>query len=338
MKYIDAIQNDLVSSECISVEQAKREKIIPQSYARYISDTCIGCGSDLVTNYNLTKIFCVDPNCILKKAGRAIKLLNNFGVKGIGRVYCYNYFMNNLSFPTHTGILYGKRADYYKTGRIADSDNLMQNIYNIRTTPISYADLISRLALPDLCGRAKVIFSGFNSYIEFENHVIDSKYDLVTYLTGFEGIDSLLADKIARTLRIFRDDLVNITKLFTIKPASYKSLNVCLTGDMDYKNMTKKEFEIYLNILGEGYVDVQATGARMTSDFIISKYANEFVRDINGEKCEDLFGNPMIVDYTAKHNIGKSRNISEGRKVLITPEEMVSLVIKLVNYIKKERC
>lgn len=337
MKFEEAKSLGLVSSEFISIEQAKTEDIIPSVYHSCIPNTCMGCGSDLATNVNLTRIFCVDPNCTYKRAGRAIKVLNNFGIKGIGRVFCSEYFEKNPEFKSHLAILYGKRINYYRTDRFADSDKLIQNLYNIRVTPITYADLVSKLALPNLHSRAKTIFKGYNSYEEFERNVISSNLELCEFLMQYDGIDLVLADTIARTLKIFKLDLVTIQKYFIIKPASYMNVNICLTGDMDYKNMTKKEYETYLNILGEGYIEVESSSAKMSADFIISKYANEYIKDANGEIIFDHLGNPTIVDYTAKHNVGKARNITEGRKVLLSPEEMVNVILKYVESMKKRK-
>ena len=337
MKFEEAKNLELISSEFISIKQAKERGIIPSIYHTNIPDTCIGCGSDLVTNLNLTRITCVDPNCIYKRAGRAIKVLNNFGIKGIGRAFCSDYFEKNPEYTSHLAILYGKRVNYYRTDRIADSDGLIQNLYNIRVTPITYADLVSRLALPNLSSRAKSIFKGYNSFLEFEECAINTIGNIRDFLLQFEGIDYILAETLARTFKIFRQDLINISNYFIIRPACYMTVNICLTGDMDYKNMTKKEYETYLNILGDGFIEVINSSAKMSADFIISKYANEYVKDSNGEVILDAFGNPTIVDYTAKHNVGKSRNISEGRKVLLSPEDMVNVILKYVESVKKRK-
>lgn len=335
MTFEEAKDLHLIDTDFISIKTAKLQGLIPKDYTDCITDTCLACNSDLATNLNLTKIICVDPACKLKMAGRAMKVLNNFGIKGIGRAYCTEYFSLNPQFKSHLAILYGKRVNYYKTNRLADSDKLMQNLYNIRITPINFADLVSRLAFTDLGSRARIIFKGFNSYSEFEEFLSDNNLTLEEYLTSLEGIDYILANKLSRTLTIFRQDLLNITKYFFIKPASYATFKICLTGDMDYKNMTKKEFETYLNILGEGYLDVEASNAKMTADFIVSKYANEYVKNADGSVMLDTNSNPVIVDYTAKHNIGKMRNITENRKVLLSPEDMVNVVSRFVSFVKK---
>jgi hypothetical protein len=334
MDILTARNLNLVDTDIVSIAEAKESGLIPDSYHSYLKNTC-ECGSDIVTTKNLTKQFCVDPNCTLKIVGRAMKTLSNFGIKGIGRAYCTEYFKQNPEFKSHLAILYGKRDNYYRTGRIADSDKLMENLYQIRTKGFTYSNLVSRMAIPDLCSRANLIFKKFNSYADFENFLLTNNLTVRDFLLSFEGIDNILASKLERNINLFKDDLIDIINYFKMKPSAQLHYELCLTGDMNFKSMTKKEYIMYLNMVGEGYVEFVQTEAKMRADYIVSKNANVIMRDADGEPILDYNGKPQIVDYTAKHNIGKERNITEGRKVLLDPEEMYNYVIHFVIELKK---
>lgn len=318
----------------LSMKEAKAIGLVPIAYHTYIRDVC-ECGSEIATNTALTKQFCVDLNCPLKRAGRAVKTLANFGIKGIGRAYCEAYFRNNVQFKSHLTILYGKRTNYYNTNRIADSDKLMENLYNIRTKGFTFGNLVSRLALPDLGSRANLIFKQFNNFTEFEKHLQDKNITLYKYLINLEGIDAVMARKLEKNINFFSEDLRSITNYFKMKPSAQLHYELCLTGDLDYKGMTKKEFIIYMNMIGEGFIEFTQSEAKMRSDFIISKNANKYIVNENNEVILGSDGNPQIVNYTAKHNIGKERNIQEGRKVLIEPAELYTATSNIVNKLKR---
>ena len=312
-----ARKENIVENSILSINEAKKLNIIPEDYKDVLKDKCPFCGSDIVTTKTLSKQFCVNPYCDMKVVGRAVKLLNNFGIKGIGRVYVETYFRNNENTFSHLDIIRGKKFNYYKTARFADSNKLMENIYMIRTTPITFPDVVSRLALPDLGSRANLVFGRWNSYQKFKNDLKEHNLTIKEYLEGLDGFDKVLAEKVERTLTLFEKELLVIPEVFLLRPVGEFKVKVCLTGDMDFHCMTKQMFIIYLNTLGEGVLEVIPTNARKSCDFIVSKMANTYEEGSTTE----------IVDYTSKHNLGRERNKAENRKVLITPEELEKGVI-----------
>lgn len=311
-------------NDYISVSEAKSKGIIPKAYHSLVQDTC-ACGAEIITNINLTKQKCANPRCPLKLSGRAIKLLNNFGIKGVAKSYCDKFFSQN-NYTSHLAILCAPKEDYYKTGRIADTEHLLESLKQAKREFYTFNDLVSRLALPNLNIRAMDIFEGYNSYQMFLETLKYNNLTIREYLLMNSGISDILADSIERTCSVFADELSCLPQIFKIRNNGILKLSICMTGDMQYKMFTKKKFLSYVNLIGNGYVEVLSTEAKKSADYIVSALANQYELDENDEVCVDEDDEPIIVSYTNKHNCGVLRNKTDGYKVLITPQELVNIV------------
>lgn len=88
-------------SEYLTISDAVDCGIIPKDYAyELIMLHKCNCGSPIVVNRALTEIVCSNPNCRYKLAGRYMKSISIFNLKGYGSVYfsdyIYTYCITNI--------------------------------------------------------------------------------------------------------------------------------------------------------------------------------------------------------------------------------------------------
>lgn len=145
-------------SEYLTINEAIAEDLIPKEYGYELSllYKC-SCGSHIVVNRALTEILCSNPNCRYKLAGRYMKSLSIFNLKGYGQVYysdyIYTYGLTNI-------------VDALQSALSAELFN------EWRKVPHSADSIIKMMSLPDIDSAKSIsIFKEYTDFDDFKNRV-----------------------------------------------------------------------------------------------------------------------------------------------------------------------
>lgn len=297
-------------AEFLSIEQAKKELIIPKPYHDYFKDRC-ECGSEFMIKKSLTIAQCCNPKCRIKMAYRLSSMLENFGLKGISDRTCvdiirsYDYIGVQL---THIEVfvlsLFEIPGILMNTAR---GDTYMRNIAQIMSEHYTFGELISKLAIPDFGPQSSEIFHGIDNIDQFLAKV--KEFD--TYRSFFASRGVFDATKVNNFI-MYIQDIVLISSVLqgNIRKQGIQRIPICITGSVrpDSISMNKKEFINYLNKSsctkdGIQLLEFSLSSAMQSVPYIVADYRSP----------------------SQKYTVG------ERRGVLITSTELLNQVRRLVN-------
>lgn len=329
-------------SDSITISEAKATGLIPDYLWDEIIDNCPtdvgGCDTPLVTSKNLKKQWCPNPRCRLKLAAMGVKMLVNFGFTEVGPEYTRKFFKSNPKYISHLGLFYATESELLGTGEQSTTYKFLSQREEVLKTKYTFASLVSKLSLPELESRALDVFDMFENYLIFKEYLRIKDISPVEYISELYGFGRTIAEKISNTLEIFDKDLSVLHKIFKIRPYAKHEYTIAMTGSPNFHYMSKNDFLKYLNRIGRDIVQVNLTkSAFMSCDYIVCASANDYILDDYGEVLRDTNGDPIIPPGSNKKNIGIMRNKTEGRKVLVSAEEMRDIVLESTRRLYDER-
>lgn len=322
MEYEEFVKSDKFKAftEFISVKSAKELEIIPRSYWNIFSDKC-ECGSDMIISRNRKKLMCCDPRCKIKIGFRLAKTFEKFECQNLGPSTCksvINQLWDRLKYKSHVEALLIDESEYPRVLNGAKGQDFKIGLYTIRNSNLTLANLISKLGLPELDTTAREIFSDYKCVDDFVKSVEDNG-GLINFLETFGIHNRKVAYYIDNSIPDFylAEELIGDN----IKDIAFKQIDICLTGRLKYDGapITKANYLNYLN---------QKSIAKD------NKVIFEF------HPCSAMDSVPYIVysgvSTNAKFLAGKAREeayykaTGKHKKILVTPEELVNIVEKVV--------
>jgi len=323
----------------ITIREAKEKRYIPEYLWDEIIEVCDankgGCGGPIYTTLNLKKQMCINPRCRLKLAAMSVKTFNNFGELGVGPEFFRKFYQVNMKFKSHLAIFVATENELLRTGERARAMKFIACRDRILSEKYTFATIVSKLSLPNLGSTALTLFDLFENYKIFLKYLEVKELSIVDYIAGFKGLGVISGENIRVTLEEFEEDLKIIPQIFSIRPYAKSKFTIAITRSPGFHLMTKKEYLNHLNRIGEDICSVEFTNSALRScDYIVCAEANDYIRDDQGNRVRDKDGDFMITPGTIKKNIGIERNKTEGRKVLITAQEMRKIVIDNVRRLK----
>jgi hypothetical protein len=316
--------------EFVSVEQAKKEEIIPVTHARYFPDKCEevndhgikqGCDSDMIISRSLTRLMCCNPRCQVKLAYALDEMLDRFSCKHVGEQTCKNivrYAFKFMELKSHVEILTMEDKHLVPDVRGMNFVWFRQAIAKATETSLTFPDMVSRLAIPEFKTSAIKIFAG-----------ISSTKELVEKIKTAGGIQKFMLSKgIEDQMKVFylseflQDIAFAEFRAFKkIRSVGKMKMQVCITGNLSpegYK-ITKAEFIELCNKLGTvgnyRMFDVEMTTAIQTTAYVIADYRSN----------------------TDKYSIAKSREEVEGKKILYTSSEFLRYLKGVVECVTEKK-
>ena len=249
-----------MSTEFLTVHDAKEAGLIPGPWHPYFSEKCVYCGQDMVINFARTVMKCNSTKCYRRVANQADALLKDLGYKGWGPETLTDYCR-----MTHISSI----SEFIKEPPLP-----LNLINDLNSRNLSFAKLVELMHIPNVGTKAHKLFSSYNSWSEC---LID--------VTGVEDFVGFVADKVGgretgaqvlNTLLDYSDDLAEITKYITIAPPMDGIINIAITGhitEMTYngRGLTKDEYIAELNALGrECNVEFRQSGALQSVMYIVA--------------------------------------------------------------------
>lgn len=323
----------------LTILEAKEKGLIPKYLWDEIIENCDvnngGCGGPIYTTSNLKKQWCDNPRCRLKLAAMAVKSFNNFGELGVGPEFFKSFFQVNSKFKSHLAIFVATEEELLRTGERARALRFIKCRERILNERYTFSTVVSKLSLPNLGSTALTIFDLFENYKIFLKYLEVKELSITEYISGFRGLGVVSGENINETLVEFEEDLKIINQIFKIKPYAKTKFTVAITGAPGFHMMTKGEYLKHLNRVGDDLCSIEFTQTALRScDYIVCSSANEHITDMEGNKIKDEDGEFIITPGTIKKNIGIERNKEEGRKVLITAQELKEIVVDNVRRLR----
>lgn len=305
----------------ITIAEAKEEGLIPEEYHDSFRDKC-ACGSDRIIKHNLTSFMCCDPRCWIKVAHSLSYMFSKFQCKNVGEKTCLSIVKSGLKHMPVKSHLYflthGSKHLPMDLGGAAIS-NFEVAVSQVRSTILSFPDLVSKLAIPSLGSVANKIFSDISS--------VDH---LVQKMNEEGGVQAFMLNRgvadLSKTfyLHEFLQDIAYAEKVVFKKlmPVGQLDLNIVMTGKLYLQGqfLTKEKFVALCNRLGVisptfRLFDIKAGKALEGSDFFIASSAST----------------------SEKYLKAKERESMEGKKLLYTPEEFLDFLKERVDFFKSSK-
>lgn len=325
------------TSEYITIKEAKEKNLIPKVYHEYIIDNCYGCGSPMITSKNLRKQMCSNNRCKMKLAGRIIKMLNKFGIIGIGRSFATKFVELNQCC-SHIQILVATEEELRTTGYYAKAVTLKKEIDKVLSERYTFAEVLSKLALPGIDDTALKVFRHFYNYNVFKQFLAQMDLDIMDYLVSIDGIGKTKAEQIINVLSEYELEIEYISKIFKLRVPGKGVFKIVMTGNLDYYGMSKAIFIKYLNRVFEGYATFEWTPeAVTTADFVVTAEKYLPTRIIREDGSFDE--RKHLYDFkTVEPSIYMSRKhrkaIEVAKKInydyIVKPEELVEIIKTMV--------
>lgn len=246
----------------IEVASAKKAGLIPASFAEYFDDKC-ACGSTRIISYNLRQMQCVDPRCPIKQGLALHNLFTNFECKGVGEQLCvktYNLVraldekkrresgQGILQTKSYVEILALPEETFPIAFRgSAAGDTFLSYKRLICSRKLTFADMISKLGIPEMGRSANNLFKGINNIQQLLDTI--NKEGGVNNFCEHRGVHD--NNKKFWLYNSLTDIYVASSIFSNIRPAGLQQEDVCITGSifLDGNRMTKKDFVAYCNEL-----------------------------------------------------------------------------------------
>lgn len=322
MKYEEFMKADRFGAflEFVSVKEAKDTGVIPKSYHNIFADEC-DCGSEMMIARNRKKIMCCNPRCPVKLGHRLSEMLTRFGCPNIGpgiSKSIINQTWEFLRYKSHLEVFLLPAEKYPMVLQGTTALDFKYAIEQVKSSELTLAGYIGKLALPKLDKKALDIFEDYNLIEDFVNDY-KANGGLVKFLAS-KGIHDL---KIAYYIYDSLPDLylAEILKSGKVKEKAIAKTYICLTGrlKLDGLPITKENYISWLNTCAT------AKDGTVLYEFIKSS-AKETVPYI-------VYTTPSTDD---KYLVGKRReedyleSTGTHKQVLIKPEELEEKVKKVV--------
>lgn len=313
MIYEEFVESDRYNAfnDFISVAQAKESGLIPESYTNIFPDKCV-CGSDMIISKNRKCIKCCDPRCYIKIGKMLSQLFANFGAKNISdgtTIPLIQELKNVKGTETHLEALKLDGSWVPLTLIGAKEDIYYDALDMVFKEKRTFADIVSKLAIPALDTTARKIFEFYENVKELEE-----QSNLLDALSPCGIYDP----KVAYYLETYMEDIKLAEEIFSkhILTNIGGVIDIVITGAVapDGVTMSRNEFVSYLNELatlddGCQLLEFRNCTALQTCNYVIAdvpsssrKYkagqergvlisSTDFVnsvKDLVGKYCEEV--------------------------------------------------
>lgn len=276
MNYEEFVASDNYNAfkDFVSVKQAKEEDIIPEDYHEVFKDTC-DCGSDMIISKNRKCIKCCDPRCYIKTGKMLSQLFANFGAKFISdgtTIPLVQEIRRVKQESTHLAALQLNASWVPITLLGAKEDLYWDALDTVFGEKRSFADIVSKLAIPGLDTTARKIFEVYPTVSDLE---ASAEGDFLKALDCCGIYDP----KVAYYLETYLDDIKLAEKIFksNILINLGEVIDIVITGSVapDGIAMSRNEFISYLNdltTLRDGYqlIEFRNCSALQTCNYVIA--------------------------------------------------------------------
>ena len=290
----------------VSISEAKEMGLIPGQYWGIFAETC-ECGSENVISVNLRREMCCNPKCYVKEAFKLAEMFSRFGVLGLGYANCNSIYTALKRYDLQLKAA-GKQGlfnyDSYTEVLLIPIDKFPASIRassvgidfitacnKVRNTPVTFAQLVSKLGLAGIGSNADKLFGDINSSIELREKIKeDGGVQAFCVKRGMYSPELML--DVANSLQ----DIViaEFACKASMKRAGLYKMSVCITGRVvcDGKGMTKEQFikecnEVCVDSNGVPMMEIKNVSGAATVPFVLYTTAS----------C------------TEKFNVGRSRGI-----------------------------
>lgn len=224
----------------ISVKDAKDCGLIPEAFHNIFKDTC-ECGSDFIITPNLKTEMCCDPRCFIKTSYQLAEMFSRSGVDGLGYSSCntvYRALLNHdkalkergeeglFRFHTYTEVLL---VPWDKYPMSIKSTVVGSEFYSaclrVRSQPVTFPQLVSKLGLASIGSNANKIFDGVNSFAEWK-HAVETAGGIAQfcYRQGVYAPDVILS--VVNSI----EDIAIAEHACALRQSGLLQFKVCITG------------------------------------------------------------------------------------------------------------
>lgn len=309
----------------ITIAEAKKLGVIPEKYHSYFPDLC-ECGSENIITIDLQQPQCCDPRCKIKQSYALAELLSRYDCVGLGPAKCmkiYEALSSKFQRNSYLECLTVPYDDYPLSVRgYAFAEDFYQACIKIQSTVVTFPELISKLGIPHLSGKAIDLLDGINSFAELKDKIL-KEGGLICFCANRGVRDKMLIFWLWQNL--FEIALADSICGRCIRQSGLVKQVICITGKVVYKGqrMTKKEFVRFCNSMtvteeGVQLMEICDSSGKQTATHIIADSTAS----------------------TAKYVAGKARGIETDvdgvpRSVLMTSEEYVDTIKEICDKWKK---
>jgi len=303
----------------VSVREAKALKKIPEKYWVYFNDHC-SCGSENIIKMNLKSMMCCNPKCSVKQGYAIAELLSRFGVKGLKEATCskiYEAFVSKdtalkkmgkegiLRSDSYVACLSVRWEDYpIDVAGTAKGAEFFGACQKILSGPLTFPQLVSKLAIPSVGGNGEKLAAGFVCFRELFDAI-----KAAGSTSEFCASRGFRSELLAYHFRTSLFDIATADSIFnrTIKPEGLVKLSVCMTGmvSLGGERCTKEEYVKRCNRLcqcnGVQLLEVKMTGAKETNPFILYSRESGDAKFVAGKRrgvVSDAFGTHPVLVHT----------------------------------------
>lgn len=308
----------IYASYC-SVKEAKRTGLIPEEFKDVIKDRC-ACGSEFMVKNNLKNIRCCDPRCPLKLANSMAEMFTRFGVKGLKVGTCKKIVKwamdtNFFKIPAHTEILNLREGTSESTSLSwllgLKYYDLIEGIDVIRNSKLSFAEMVSNIAIPNFDGKSIKVLADLNNTQDLLDLVYkDSGRNLLKYFTdrGVQSIELIysLLDNVD-TIQECEKNLVS-----PLRSSGLLKMNIAISGSLSIegRKISRDDFTHLCNNLccieGMQVLSITVGKAFQSADFFV-------IDNMSSSKtCQAAL----------------SRQSMSDSKIIFTAEEFVGMLLK----------
>lgn len=269
-----------------TVEELKKCHHIQPKYWNIIPNKCSACGSDIISNYNLTIVRCSSLRCVHNLASSLRKIAVKESIPGLGGATCFTYFMDN------------KYKSIFDVLRSPDS-KVYLSIQKLKSTKRQYSDWVKFLSLPGIEAQASTLFNGINSYDEYAEQVNRSGSVFAFCLNRLGG-EGKQAKNVSQVLIAYDYELQQIDKEFTVSKESEKTVYIALTGNViiNLPNMgrvTKQKYIEFINNIYPEYVKFEKTESVNKASFVVADYTSSSAKYRAGESQNKIISSEQLL-------------------------------------------
>lgn len=299
----------------VSMQQAKAEGLLMTELHSSFSDRC-ACGSEIIISKNLTRYTCCDPRCYFKMGDALHHVFKDFGCKNVGEVICNDmakYALPTLGFKSHLALLV-EGPDYEVPGIYGVAmNNFRMAAYQVRTSELSFPDMVTRIGIPSIGPGSRDIFrgiSGIKELLEKITHFGDVRRFLFS-----RGVEDLMK---CFYLHHYLEDIfyAEFTVFTTKVPVGKIDMPICITGEIHYNGyrVKKREFVDFCNKRGQ-----------LSPNFrLFNIHMNEAVNSNDHIIADGPSSNAKYITALERQQWYDQEGFN--KKILYTPNEFVDLL------------
>lgn len=310
--------------EFITVEQAKKEDVIPEGYETIFKNHCV-CGAENAISRSASTVMCVNPRCRIKMAYMMSEIFSRYKIPNMGYATCQKIvdgFLEDVNPNMRVFEMFAEESLPYRFTGLVVEENFMDAVHLIKNKKVTLSELIQLMALPDFNSKSETIFRKYSR--------LD---DLTEDIRSYGGIKAFFSSKGVynpKTLFYFTyfmkdiaDAYLFVSQSLTQQPV--QTIRVCMTGNITlHGNRVKKD----------DFAELCGNHSMLPNGRRLFKI----------EICSAIQSVPYVIaDYesgSSKYLSAKARELDEHRKIIYTSDEFLQMIeeetIKTIRYMNEE--